>query len=103
LHQIINKSEATNEETTNQNQRRASETKKALELYQNSPQNNRSLHNHPPRKIRNIIPETPTQNMPALPQNSAPLIRQHRRHSCNLKKKKKKINQKSKLQPRASN
>jgi len=69
---------------------------KVLGLYQNSPHNNWSLHNHPPRKIRNIIPETPTQNVPALPQNSAPLIRQHRRHSCNKKSE-------SKIQPETPN
>ena len=57
--------------------------RKELGLNQNSPHNNGSLHNHLPRKIRNIIPETPTQNVPTLPQNSAPLIRQHRRHSSN--------------------
>ena len=51
----------------------------------NSPHNNGSLHNHPPRKIRNIVPEVPTQNVPALPHNSSPLIRQHRSHSCNKK------------------
>jgi hypothetical protein len=72
-------------------QKRASETKK-LGLNQNSPHNNWSLHNHLPRKIRNIIPEAPTQNVPALPQNSAPLIRQHRRHSCNENQKVKKYN-----------
>jgi hypothetical protein len=49
----------------------------------NSPHNNWSLHNHPPREIRNIIPELPTQNVPALPQNSSPLARQHRGHSYN--------------------
>jgi len=54
-------------------------------LKRNSPHNNWSLHNHPPREVRNIIPELPTQNMPALPQNSSPLVRQHRSHSCNKK------------------
>ncbi len=42
-----------------------------------------SLHNHLPREVRNIIPEPPTQNVPALPQNSSPLVRQHQSHSCN--------------------
>ena len=51
----------------------------------NSPHNNWSLHNHPPREIRNIVLEVPTQNVPALPQNSSPLVRQHRSHSCNKK------------------
>jgi hypothetical protein len=51
----------------------------------NSPHSNWSLHNHPPREIRNIIPELPTQNVPALPHNSSPLVRQHRSHNCNKK------------------
>jgi hypothetical protein len=50
---------------------------------QNSPHNNWSLHDHLPREIRNIVPETSTQNVPALPQNSSPLVRQHRSNSCN--------------------
>ncbi len=54
-------------------------------IHRNSPHSKRSLHNRPPREIRNIIPELPTQNMPALPQNSSPLVRQHRSHNCNEK------------------
>jgi hypothetical protein len=48
----------------------------------NLPHTNWSLHNRPTRKIRNIISELPTQNVPALPQNSSPLVGQHRSHSC---------------------
>ncbi len=51
----------------------------------NSPHSNWSLHNDPPRKLRNIIPEMPTQNMPAQPQSISPLVSQHRSHSCNIK------------------
>ncbi len=54
-------------------------------IQRNSPHSKRSLHNYPPREVRNIIPEPPTQNMPALPQNSSPLVRQHQSHSCNKK------------------
>jgi hypothetical protein len=67
----------------NQNRRKAKRRNKNKK--RNSPHNNWSLHNHPPREVRNIIPELPTQNMPALPQNSSPLVRQHRSHSCNKK------------------
>jgi hypothetical protein len=59
--------------------------KNQKEEIKNSPHNKWSLHNHPPREIRNIIPEVPTQNMPALPHNSSPLVRQHRSHNCNRK------------------
>jgi hypothetical protein len=71
------------------NQNRRKSLKEQNKKNRNSPHNNWSLHNHPPRKIRNIIPEAPTQNVPTLPQNSAPLIRQHRRHSWNEKSKSK--------------
>jgi hypothetical protein len=53
----------------------------------NLPHTNWSLHNRLPREIRNIIPELPAQNVPALPQSVNPLIRQHRSHRCNRKKK----------------
>jgi hypothetical protein len=72
----------------NQNRRKSQEEEMKTKN-RNSPHNNWSLHNHPPREIRNIVPEVPTQNMPALPHNSSPLVRQHRSHSCNKKKKKK--------------
>jgi hypothetical protein len=52
---------------------------------ENSPHSNWSLHNNPPRKFRNIIPEMPTQNMPAQPQSISPLVSQHRSHSCKIK------------------
>jgi hypothetical protein len=65
--------------------RRKSQKKEMRNKNRNSPHSNWSLHNRPPRKIRNIIPETPAQNVPALPQNSSPLVRQHRSHSCNMK------------------
>jgi hypothetical protein len=65
--------------------RRKSQKEEMKNKNRNSPHNNWSLHNHPPREIRNIIPELPTQNVPALPQNSSPLARQHRSHSCNKK------------------
>ena len=65
--------------------RRKSQKKDMRNKNRNSPHSKRSLHNRPPREIRNIIPELPTQNVPALPQNSSPLIRQHRSHSCNKK------------------
>jgi hypothetical protein len=52
---------------------------------ENSPHSNWSLHNNPPRELRNIIPEMPTQNMPAQPQSISPLVSQHRSHSCNIK------------------
>jgi len=51
----------------------------------NSPHNNRSLHNNLPRKFRNVVPEMPTQNMPAQPHSIEPLISPHRSHSCNIK------------------
>jgi hypothetical protein len=51
----------------------------------NLPHTNWSLHNRPPREIRNIIPELPAQNVPALPQSKNPLVRQHRSHRCNKK------------------
>ena len=51
----------------------------------NLPHTNWSLHNRPPREIRNIIPELPAQNVPALPQSINPLVRQHRSHRCNKK------------------
>jgi hypothetical protein len=51
----------------------------------NSPHSNWSLHNNPPRELRNIIPEMSTQNMPAQPQSIIPLVNQHRSHSCNIK------------------
>jgi hypothetical protein len=68
----------------NQNRRKILEKQKKYDEIKNSPHNNWSLHNHFPRKIRNIIPEAPTQNVPTLPQNSTPLIRQHRRHSYKI-------------------
>jgi hypothetical protein len=66
-------------------QKNRNRRKNQKEEMKNSPHSNWSLHNHPPREVRNIIPELPTQNMPALPQNSSPLVRQHRSHSCNKK------------------
>jgi hypothetical protein len=92
FHQIIKN----NKETYKHNQNHNRDSGKKRKKNRNSPHNNWSLHNHLPREIRNIIPEPPTQNVPALPQNSAPLIRQHRRHSYNKKSE-------SKLQPEAPN
>jgi hypothetical protein len=71
-------------------QKNRNRRKNQKEEMKNSPHSNWSLHNHPPREVRNIITELPTQNMPALPQISSPLVRQHRSHSCKKKKKKKK-------------
>jgi hypothetical protein len=51
---------------------------------QNSPHSKRSLHNNPPRKFRNVVPEMPTQNMATQPQSIAPLISPHWSHSCNV-------------------
>jgi hypothetical protein len=65
--------------------RRKSQKVEMKNKVRNSPHNNWSLHNHPPREIRNIIPELPTQNVPALPHNSSPLVRQHRSNTCNKK------------------
>jgi hypothetical protein len=76
----------------NQQQQEYRETKTADKSYRgagnkkdNSPHSDWSLHNNPPRELRNIIPEMPTQNMPAQPQSIIPLISQHRSHSCNIK------------------
>ncbi len=66
-------------------QKNRNRRKNQKEKMKNSPHSNWSLHNQPPREVRNIIPELPTQNMPALPQNSSPRVRQHRNHSCNEK------------------
>jgi hypothetical protein len=54
-------------------------------IFRTSPHTNWSLHNSPPREIRDIIPEPPTQDVPALPQSKNPLVRQHRSHRCNKK------------------
>jgi hypothetical protein len=69
--------------TARRKQRNRKPQKEFKKKNRDSPHNNWSLHNHPPREIRNIIPEPPTQNVPALPQNSSPLVRQHWSHSCN--------------------
>ncbi len=70
--------------TKKRNQNRRKQPKERMKnKNRNSPHNNWSLHNHPPREIRNIIPELPTQNVPALPHNSSPLVRQHRSHNYN--------------------
>jgi hypothetical protein len=77
--------------TTTNNDKNTEKPKSQKELVEkkkkkgNSPHNKWSLHNRPPREIRNVIPEPPTQNVPALPQNSSPLVRQHRSHSFNEK------------------
>jgi hypothetical protein len=59
--------------------------RKSQNKNKNSPHSNWSLHNNPPRDIRNIIPEPPAQHMPALPHNCSPLIKQHRSHNYNKK------------------
>jgi hypothetical protein len=71
-----------NKKQRNRNRRKSQQEEIKIKN-RNSPHNNWSLHNHPPREIRNIIPELPTQNVPAPPQNSSPLARQHRGHSYN--------------------
>ena len=54
--------------------RRKSQKKEMRKKNRNSPHSNWSLHNRPPREIRNIVPEMPTKNVPALPHNSSPLV-----------------------------
>jgi hypothetical protein len=70
--------------TLRRGQRNRNRNKKNI-FKKTSPHTNWSLHNSPPRKIRNIIPEPPTQDVPALPQSKNPLVRQHRSHRCNKK------------------
>jgi hypothetical protein len=71
--------------TLRRGQRNRNRNKENIFRKKTSPHTNWSLHNSPPRKIRNIIPELPTQDVPALPQSKNPLVRQHWSHRCNKK------------------
>ncbi len=59
-HQVINSSQQHTNTEKPEPQKTAKKKRNERKKNRNSPYNNWSLHNHPPREIRNIIPELPT-------------------------------------------